>query len=1081
MTTNIDYRSLQIGREQSIASLDYEKYKKRMEAKTGEFTLEDLLISDIMRGSHNEFNMLMESHFFKGDKAELGFLQFIKAAYNKFWEEKLNGRSPYDFDSELPRITEEPEDKIYWFIDAGENDSYTFKLGQLKSKRVSTGSVIRYNPNARKNKFSVMRPSSPEVLALDPDTTPIHKPSLPLWLDPTGFLHQLIVMAILEGMGEDGAQLASIQKRVFDKISTYFNIIDCEDEEGYPLPSVIACNSTMIVLIMEAVNNSHIFKSNSTGFDSKKFTFTDSYKEKNKLDKENLKFRYVSYEPCVCEPNNHVDLVSPSGGYLIKRSALLKNPLKVFEEEVPLWDSVIEIHNSDYEKTVSDFEIKKGEESKKKVIHPLISSVDYESNPYLFDSINKRQDCKYKVNSDMLEIYPLILNELGKVFGSKKLRRKLPAFERTIDMAQMYKDFPAIYFPLFFDPRDRFYPYCTNSLSYQGDDLGKSLTTFANGRKLDDGITDYIKLCLAEHITVRDEQGNKINAAKKIDSVKLELVNSVLPYYLDCVDNNDFSFISKEGIEEPFVFVAALRDLSAALKDPEHLSCFIYHNDSCASGMQIMGVASGCYETMRMTNVINPKGEDLADVYLEIMNDAYDYVKGVACGDIEVEIPSNKAIPRSLREKFKKRADYHNYLKLERILICNRLMEFPSLFEDRKVIKTPAMTRINYEATVSSCFNHIITRLYENHEEAFEAIMVDNKYRPFIQNLKDIFSKPSFENLEDLPDEEYNEIADELGDEIQSEILESDYKPKKKDDDSDIKVIDVRFSELRGFCQIFWEIIEKKNPTINAIKKWIGNLIEHTCNTYGSFGFINPMNGFPVAMRKDTFLGALIKEKKRFKLTKESEVAEILSDIVKMHHPEVKLKKITIKNFLPQLEKEELLNDALINIFFEFNKTLQQTLEENQATDSEIEKLEKLSYDKIVYYRMEFESKDGKYQPKPKATMITRQKPTGICNIRKTKSSGVPSVIHSSDGSIMLRISEPFEDFAAIHDSAGVQANDLPLLRTEVALTLKEFEQLNFFQKIAQQVGFTEPFPEPAVKYDESIHGKIEDCKYAFC
>lgn len=1077
MTTELNnLRKIQIQREQANVSYEYERYLKSLENQQGSTTLEDIVISDIMKGSFVEFHTYIEESFAKKDNANNGFKTFIKQACLNFWETALRTEDFSNVMVEYPRVKEGATEKLYWYLNFGDLNKYQFKFGPLAGQVAPAGSLLEYNPKSYKNPFNIRIATSKVARELDKTDLKTHTIFIPPLLNPIGYIHQILASVIFKRLVEEkSVHLIGIQSTAFDTLCANFNLIDYSDEDGVQDANTVSIITTLISLILEAKNNTRMFTRVVNNFDAVRFELSSDYRAEMKLKDDSIKVRFATYYPSVCPPVKHTSLVDGNGGYIIKKSPLIKRPLRVFKSEADLWENTYNIHYNGYQEEDVEKAVKRSEIASKrfseegKVLHPLIKKTTTETQNELFSNINRLQEIKYAVNQELLSHYPVIMEELVKVLGEEKFNRKFPAMNRTYEMALKHTEFDSLFYPLFFDSRDRFYPYCSNSLSFQSDDLGKGLVCFSNGRTLTKDGVDALYLALAEYLPVFDEEGNKINAAKKIESVKLKLMRKVVGKYLNKVNKGDFSFISEEGIDEPFVCVALLLDLVGYYKDKEnHKSHTIVHLDSCGSGIQIMGLASGCVDTLRMTNVVNPPEgvEDIADVYLIIMKQIEDFVY-YAANNGKTPNELNKSIPKYLKELFEDKSEYNAWLESELVRVSRILINFPEVFKNRKIIKTSAMCQINYDSKAASCFKNIIEELYDNHNDAFYALLANNKYRQFVTKLEDIFEKPTMDKLEDLSEEEMEEVLDAIEEDI-DECINPAYSKA-----SDIEIINTCYRELRFFCQICWDVMIDSCPVIKEIKAWIRKLIRFSCVANNSYSFINPMNGFPVALKKELKAKDLLtmKTKARNKCYKEANKSA--AAITGNEDTVFETLKTELKESNIWLEKKQDYRKIL--------SKLRKGLRSSNSRLKDIDYLKKKLYEDISYYRAEHKTlASGKVITRLKTAKLARPVMTGVCDVRKTVTSSLPSTIHSADGSIMLRLSRSFEDFAAIHDSAGVHANDIPRLKEEVGVTLKEFRDLNFFDKIAKQLGFTEKFPTPANPYNEEEHGKIENTLYAF-
>ncbi len=373
---------------------------------------------------------------------------------------------------------------------------------------------------------------------------------------------------------------------------------------------------------------------------------TEEYAKKIGNIKEALKAVLSPMEPMVCKPVHHTNLVSKSGGYLTTPSPLLKNPIKVNGR-----------------------------------IHQSILECNVKNNPDLFRILNKMQDTPYRVDKEFLDLIPSIFNYIEEVDDSDK-GDKYDTSNRivtyTIDMARTYSAYPEIYYPMFVDNRGRMYPYASNGLSYQSDDLGKSLVEYARGRKLNKDGVDALKFALGEYLGV----------AKVVGPNRMKVVEEALPGLLKQYENRDWSFI--KGDDAPFGFISILKELHNYYKDPEnYVSHKVLHNDACSSGLQLIGLFTQDKLNLKITNVLNPKEDKLEDLYL-------------------ITAAANK---QRILEKNEKRSEnteaYNTMLDI--------ILEHKEILDDRAVVKTPSMTFYNYGAKQTSVYSNIVEKMWSKY------------------------------------------------------------------------------------------------------------------------------------------------------------------------------------------------------------------------------------------------------------------------------------------------------------------------------------------------------------------------------
>ncbi len=505
-----------------------------------------------------------------------------------------------------------------------------------------------------------------------------------------------------------------------------------------------------------------VVKSKLGNSGSSDIKLTDKYME-GIVHREHTFYRQDAiFEPMVCPPKPHNNLVSGSGGYLTKRSPLLKSPTRVGTQ---------------------------------RSIHPAILSTTSTNPMYakFFERINKIQSVAYRVDKTMLNLYTEIQKYVYSLEdNSKKFNFDNPLHAITTTMAYKFKDYPEIYYPLFNDNRGRFYPYCQSGLSYQGDDLGKSLVEYAHGRKLtDDGIY-ALKFALGEFFGFK-EYGDE----------RVELIEPMIPDLIKAYNEKDWGKLI-HNCKKPFSVISIVKELAAYDADPEYISHKVLHNDSCSSGLQLIGLFTKCEDSLKTTNVINPNtGEKLGDLYMEVAD---------ASEKLWLDTMEN------LHEASAKR-----------VRVATILTNYTEVFDDRGVFKTPAMTFLNYGAKKVSVYEHIASSLYEDHASLFDELT---------ENFLDKIEEEEDERIAEGKEPKYNHPYQALffGENSGAIGLRSNKVPL-----------------LVEFCDMVWEAMEQSNSTAVNAQRWMGQCVRHSLKAQGengAFFFRNPISSFPVVLRK---------------------------------------------------------------------------------------------------------------------------------------------------------------------------------------------------------------------------------------
>lgn len=344
------------------------------------------------------------------------------------------------------------------------------------------------------------------------------------------------------------------------------------------------------------------------------------------------------YEPMVCEPIDHSDLLSSNGGYYITPSPLMKKHIKVSGK-----------------------------------IHPAIATFNSTNNPEFFEEVNNIQRTPYCVNTKLYEVikeyyskgycfidFPddlrkveelineekskavLAQNNLNKYYaekdgiefkevgpkGIKKLGAEVSskwneAQRKTIDilrLAEFYAGYDKFWFPVYFDGRGRRYTYVpTSSLTYMGTKLSKGLVSFANKQALTKQGVRQLFYTLANAMDL-DKQSLRM---KGIKAVKWWQENE------EAFMNGDYStiFNNQSSFDDPINALAIILELVAFKKDSSYLSGYIAHRDARCSGASIIGTLLNDEKAMTLTSVLDVAKDasmKLPDAYMAASDSGYE-------------------------------------------------------------------------------------------------------------------------------------------------------------------------------------------------------------------------------------------------------------------------------------------------------------------------------------------------------------------------------------------------------------------------------------------------------------------------
>lgn len=392
---------------------------------------------------------------------------------------------------------------------------------------------------------------------------------------------------------------------------------------------------------------------------------TPDYENKIGDIKRALKVGLTPMEPMITVPRRHKDLISPEGGYLSTISPLLKHPAKINGR-----------------------------------IHSSILACTDKTNPELFNVLNNMQEVPYRVDKEFLDLIPSIFEyiESDDSSGDDKFDIHKRIVSDCLFMADMFKDYDKLYYPLFVDNRGRMYPYASNGLSYQSDDLGKSLVEYAEGRELNQDGVEALKFALGEYLGV----------SKVVGPERFKVVEEALPGLLKQYEERDWSFI--KGDDAPFGFISILKELYNYSKDEKYISHKILHNDACSSGLQLIGLFTKDKLNLKITNVLNPEDSKLEDLYL---------ITAAANKDTILENNKNR---EGNSEHYNKMLDV--------------VLKYPEMLEDRKVVKTPSMTFYNYGAKQTSVNRTIVEVLWSKYKNIINEMIEGVE----VSDIKDFFS-----------------------------------------------------------------------------------------------------------------------------------------------------------------------------------------------------------------------------------------------------------------------------------------------------------------------------------------------------
>nr|QWO71450.1 RNA polymerase [Lyophyllum shimeji] len=239
------------------------------------------------------------------------------------------------------------------------------------------------------------------------------------------------------------------------------------------------------------------------------------------------------------------------------------------------------------------------------------------------------------------KLHPLT-NNLDKLTSIKKREvishnSKYWSYSNIINIALLMKD-QTIYFPTFLDFRGRIYP-TPNYLSYQSNDLARSLLLFESNNQLEDS-NNYLSILeqiLNDDIYNKDKNKNKKNyTLSDIDYLKLYLanvygknkltragrinwVNKNIEEMINIYEEDINLFNSKyvKLSKEPFQFVACFLAYYRYIKYNELINIPILFDATC-SGIQHLSALSKDAQIAGLVNLL--ENEEPSDFYQYCIN-----------------------------------------------------------------------------------------------------------------------------------------------------------------------------------------------------------------------------------------------------------------------------------------------------------------------------------------------------------------------------------------------------------------------------------------------------------------------------
>ncbi len=389
----------------------------------------------------------------------------------------------------------------------------------------------------------------------------------------------------------------------------------------------------------------------------------------------------VKYTPMVVEPRNHTSLFDNQGGYLSIPSPLF-NKVKKIENKIP---SVLKEFNDPTFFSVINHYQKIPFKIDTEVLE-IVSELNSKGFEFkglsnigvmLKEAENNAQEEIQQLNQDAVDTFgenAYLLSERQqrdiRLKHNKIAASKVRCYDKAIEIANKYKEFSKIYFPMYLDYRGRIY-YYPNGLEPQGNALQKALLQFGEGQKLNFNGIQALKVAFA----------NACGMDKKTRQVRLTFTNSHLKAIMEFGKTKDIKHLQDILDEdEALIGIGLALDIFKFYTNPE-FKCFRpVHIDACNSAVQIQSLFQMDAKAAGMTNILNVQGEDLEDAY--------------------------KIVAENLKARMESEGN-------------ERMLKFPEIY-NRKVFKLPVMCVPNYGAKKDTCNRAVCAVIAEKHPEAWE-------------------------------------------------------------------------------------------------------------------------------------------------------------------------------------------------------------------------------------------------------------------------------------------------------------------------------------------------------------------------
>ncbi len=389
-------------------------------------------------------------------------------------------------------------------------------------------------------------------------------------------------------------------------------------------------------------------------------------KQKATLRNERIIENKKHYEPMVCQPLAHNDLISPKGGYLFTSSPLSKNGvtnreyLKDFNKKTNPeffdWINRQQSYSYQVNKTFLDWLKKDGRfiddidydeltfsqeyQSLFGTLSPKITSlkttVSKQKNLVYTSSIGDKKFATELVKRDYSEdtLQSPTKMELVSVFEDmernkeiltsledemvelRSMKSKKTALKATYDTITKYADEDNIYFPMFLGDNGRVYYYCSQ-FNPQGNNLAKSMIHQAKKEKLTESGFEALKVALGTMFDGYDKLVLEMRV-KAVEDAHKDIIS-----FIEGKDEGD-KFLSLVDKDEKWCAMALALEYYNYHTTSDYETGVIVYVDATSSAIQCQALLQHCDLCADLTNLKGKanihNNKSLPDAYNNVMN-----------------------------------------------------------------------------------------------------------------------------------------------------------------------------------------------------------------------------------------------------------------------------------------------------------------------------------------------------------------------------------------------------------------------------------------------------------------------------